>query len=368
MGVKLDIDLVAAARPNFIKIAPLFHALARESWCDVRLIHTGQHYDENMSAAFFTDFALPKPDLHLGIGSGTHAEQTGRTLMAYERICLEHRPDWAIVVGDVNATLACSLAATKIGIRVGHVEAGLRSRDRSMPEEVNRILTDAVADVLWTPSDDAGDNLRSEGIPEERIDFVGNIMIDTLEFMRPRIEVSRVREGLGLVAGGYAVVTLHRPSNVDDPAQLSMLVDALVRISAELPLVFPVHPRTRARLDEAALWRRLDACVGIRLVEPLGYVSFMNILTGAALAITDSGGMQEETTYLGIPCLTIRTTTERPITLTQGTNRLVRGDQLRDAVDAVLAKATRSTALHRPPALWDGRAAARIVDSLRRRM
>lgn len=367
MGANLNIDLIAAARPNFIKVAPLFHALSRQSWCTTRLIHTGQHYDENMSAAFFADFSLPKPHVHLGVGSGTHAEQTGRTLIAYESVCLDRRPDWTIVVGDVNATLACSLAATKIGVPVGHVEAGLRSRDRTMPEEINRIVTDAVADLLWTPSQDADENLRAEGIPEERIDFVGNVMIDTLEFMRSRIEAAGIREGLGLAAGDYAVVTLHRPANVDDPAQLSMLVDTLVRVSAELPLVFPVHPRTRARLESAGLFERLDSCVGIRLIEPQGYVNFMNLVIGAALVITDSGGMQEETTYLGIPCLTLRDTTERPITLTHGTSRLVRGEQLFDAVHKALSAMARASEPKEPPPLWDGHAAERIVDSLKRR-
>ncbi|MGN8199931.1 non-hydrolyzing UDP-N-acetylglucosamine 2-epimerase [Salinisphaera sp. RV14] len=364
MVAKLGIDLVAAARPNFIKMAPLFNALSRESWCSTRLIHTGQHYDDNMSAAFFADFMLPEPDVHLGIGSGTHAEQTGRTLMAYESVCLEHRPDWVIVVGDVNATLACSLAATKIGVRVGHVEAGLRSGDRSMPEEINRILTDAVADLLWTPSADANENLRLEGIPGERVEFVGNVMIDTFELMRSRIEADRTCDELGLAAGNYAVVTLHRPSNVDDPATLATLVDRLIRISADLPLVFPVHPRTRSRLVENGLWRRLDACAGISLIEPQGYVRFMNLLLRAALAITDSGGMQEETTYLGIPCLTLRDTTERPITLSEGTNRLVCGEELFDAVRGAMRMSGDRPRVSLP--LWDGHAAERIVDSLKR--
>ncbi|AWN14315.1 non-hydrolyzing UDP-N-acetylglucosamine 2-epimerase [Salinisphaera sp. LB1] len=367
MGAVLKIDLIAAARPNFMKVAPVYHALRRQMRCDLRLVHSGQHYDANMSQTFFQDLALPDPDINLGVGSGTHAEQTGRTLMAYERLCIDRRPDWTIVVGDVNATLACALAATKMGIRVGHVESGLRSRDRSMPEEVNRVLTDAVADLLWTPSSDANENLRSEGIPEARIDFVGNVMIDTFEFMRPRIEAASTRADQGLVFGSYAVVTLHRPSNVDDPARLATLVNTLGRISADLPIVFPVHPRTRARLEGAGLLSRLRACAGIRLLEPQGYVSFMNLLTGAAIAITDSGGMQEETTYLSIPCLTIRDTTERPVTLTQGTNQLVRAEQLLDAVHAASFAADESwrAAQKRPP-LWDGHAAERIVESLKR--
>ncbi|WP_349256929.1 non-hydrolyzing UDP-N-acetylglucosamine 2-epimerase [Salinisphaera sp.] len=354
-----------AARPNFMKAAPIHRVLSHASWCDLRLVHTGQHYDQNMSGAFLADLGIPAPDLHLGIGGGSHAEQTGRTLMAYEKACIDERPDWTVVVGDVNATLACSLAATKLGICVGHVEAGLRSRDREMPEEINRIVTDAIADLLWTPSADANENLRAEGIPEARVDFVGNVMIDTFEFMRARIEGANARELLGLAVGGYAVVTLHRPSNVDDPTRLSALVDTLVRLSTDLPLVFPIHPRTRARLERAELLERLDRCAGVHVIEPQGYVNFMNLLTGAAIAITDSGGMQEETTYLGIPCLTVRDTTERPITLTQGTNQLVRTEQLADAAHSALASTSAGEKRHVAPPLWDGRAAERIVASLR---
>lgn len=364
----LKIDLIAAARPNFMKVAPLHRILRSCDDVDVRLVHTGQHYDENMSQAFFRDFSLPEPDLNLGIGSGTHAEQTGRTLIAYERACIDRRPDWVIVVGDVNATLACSLAASKIGIRVGHVEAGLRSRDRGMPEEINRILTDAIADVLWTPSQDASDNLRSEGIPDERIELVGNVMIDTFEFMRTRIESAHTRQALSLVSGDYAVVTLHRPSNVDDPSKLATLVESLIHLSVDVPLVFPVHPRTRRRLEQAGLWQALDAEAGIRLIDPQGYIDFMNLLTGAVLAITDSGGMQEETSYLGIPCLTVRDNTERPVTLTHGTNRLVRVGGLIDAVRGALAQGGGGEADHQPPPLWDGRAAQRIVHTLRQRL
>lgn len=362
------VDLIVAARPNFMKAAPLHRALSQCDWCDVRLVHTGQHYDANMSGLFLQELEMPEPDLHLGIGGGSHAEQTGYTLIEYEKVCLQSRPDWVLVVGDVNATLACSLAATKLGVRIGHIEAGLRSRDRGMPEEINRILTDAVADLLWTPSSDADDNLRSEGIPEGRIDRVGNVMIDTFEFMRSRIETARMRDELGLVTARYAMVTLHRPSNVDDPVQLTRLIEALIQLSTDIPLVFPVHPRTRARLTATGLLDRLESAAAIRIIEPQGYINFMNLLTGAALTITDSGGMQEETSYLGIPCLTVRDTTERPITITRGTNRLVRGDQLVDAVWETLACSNGQRQRHQAPPLWDGHTADRIAASLRRRI
>jgi UDP-N-acetylglucosamine 2-epimerase (non-hydrolysing) len=357
-----SIHLIAAARPNFMKVAPLFHALRREAWCNVVLIHTGQHYDANMSDAFFRDLGLPQADYHLGVGSGTHAEQTGGVMIAYERLCLNAPADWIIVVGDVNSTLACALVGAKLGIKVAHLEAGLRSRDRRMPEEINRLVTDALADLLWTPSPDADANLRAEGIAPERIERVGNIMIDSYELMRPVIESRRTRERFGLTCRGYGVVTLHRPSNVDDESMLRRLVNELCTVGSELPLVFPAHPRTLQRLISFALLPVLEAIPGIKVVEPMGYTDFMSLVNEAKLVITDSGGVQEETTYLGIPCLTLRDTTERPITVFEGTNQLVQVAALAHTVRSVVASGEKKA---RIPALWDGHTAERVVESLR---
>ncbi len=362
---ELKIDLIAAARPNFMKVAPLYHALHAEPWCHLRLVHTGQHYDANMSEAFFRDLGLPSPDLHLGVGSGSHAAQTAGVMLAYEQACEAERPDLIVVVGDVNSTVACALVGAKLWIPVAHLEAGLRSRDRRMPEEINRLVTDTLADILWTPSPDGDENLAAEGVPADKVTNVGNIMIDSYELMRERVQASGERERLGLGERGYAVVTLHRPSNVDEREPLGALVSQLTGVAAKLPLVFPVHPRTRKNLEAFDLWDKLAEAPGVTLTEPLGYVDFMNLVCGARLVVTDSGGIQEETTYLDIPCLTLRTTTERPITLTQGTNQLVKTADLGATVDAILAGHGHHG---RKPALWDGHTAARVVADIRRRL
>lgn len=358
------IHLVAAARPNFMKIAPLYHALRKQDWCRPMIVHTGQHYDPNMSDAFFRDLRMPAPDFHLEVGSGTHAEQTGGVMIAYEKICLNSRPDWIVVVGDVNSTAACAMVGAKLQIPVIHLEAGLRSGDRRMPEEINRLVTDAIADVLWTPSLDADANLVREGVAPEKIDLVGNIMIDSYEMLRSQIEADETRVRLRLEPGNYGVVTLHRPSNVDQPDSLGFLVERLLAVSIRLPLVFAVHPRTRRRLEEFGLWSRMAACARITTTEPLGYIQFMNLVSGCRVAITDSGGVQEETTYLGIPCITLRENTERPVTVLEGTNRLAQPEDLETAViDAVEGRWTTG----RRPQFWDGHTAERCVEALHRR-
>lgn len=359
---KVNIHLVAAARPNFMKIAPLYHALKNEDWCELVLVHTGQHYDPNMSDAFFTDLNLPDPDYNLGVGSGTHAEQTAGVMIAHEGICLEHRPDVVVVVGDVNSTLACSLVAAKLCIPLAHLEAGLRSGDRKMPEEINRILTDAISDILWTPSPDADENLKAEGIPDARIVRVGNIMIDAFELLRHEIEKQNTTSRFGLRPGEYGVATLHRPSNVDEPRMLERIVDELCTAAQIVPIIFAVHPRTRSNLIRDGLMGRLLATPGLQLSEPLSYIEFMGLVTAAQFVITDSGGIQEETTYLSIPCLTLRDSTERPITVTQGTNKLSQWDSLVNDVEEVVAGKLRKGTR---PEYWDGQTAIRVARSIK---
>lgn len=359
---KMLVHLIAAARPNFMKIAPLYHALKQETWSDPIIVHTGQHYDLNMSDTFFRDLNLPEPQIHLGIGSGTHAEQTGRVMIAYEKVLKDNHPDLVIVVGDVNSTMACTLAGVKLCIKVAHLEAGLRSFDRTMPEEINRIVTDALADILWTPSPDADKNLLKEGILNEKIHRVGNIMIDSLEMMRKSIESFAVYKDLGLDSANYGLVTLHRPSNVDNGSILENICEKLLRISEKLPLLFPVHPRTLKSLQEHGFIKALDKAKGIHITEPLSYIPFMNLVFNCRLVITDSGGLQEETTYLGIPCLTMRPNTERPVTVFQGTNQLCTVESLEGKVEKILMKKSRK---FRGIEFWDGKTASRVVTSIK---
>ena len=362
----LKVINVVGARPNFMKVAPVVEAMRRRGgeFAPV-VLHTGQHYDARMSDDFFRDLGLPDPEVHLGVGSGSHAQQTAAVMQRFEPVVLEQRPDWVVVVGDVNSTLACALVCSKLGIPVAHVEAGLRSRDRTMPEEINRLLTDQLSDLLLTPSADADRNLASEGIPPERIRLVGNVMIDSLLKHLALAEDSDVRERLAVGGSDYAVVTLHRPSNVDDPRTLRRILSALSRVSRRLPVVFPVHPRTRRRLEEFGLNVEEGSRGDVRLTEPLGYLDFLRLYSGARLVLTDSGGIQEETTALGIPCLTLRENTERPVTVELGTNRVVGNDEERivSEAESALSRDVRAEAPRVPP-LWDGRAADRVLDAL----
>ena len=359
------VHLIAAARPNFMKIAPLYHAMAATDGCQPLLIHTGQHYDANMSDAFFQDLNMPKPDFHLNVGSGSHAEQTGGVMIAYEAIANEHRPDWIVVVGDVNSTVACALVGAKLWIPVAHLEAGLRSGDMRMPEEVNRVVTDRLASLLWTPSIDGNENLKLEGVDDSKIDLVGNIMIDSFEMMRSQIESDGTAKALGLEPHKFAVLTMHRPSNVDSCDVLTEIVNQIVNVSKECQLVFPVHPRTRQKLTEFDLLGQLESADNVMVIEPQGYIQFMNLVTQSKLVITDSGGIQEETTYLDIPCLTLRENTERPITITHGTNQLIQPDVLEQSVKKVLSGDWKKGQC---PPLWDGATAQRVVESLYKRL
>jgi UDP-N-acetylglucosamine 2-epimerase (non-hydrolysing) len=361
----LKVINVVGARPNFMKVAPIVEAMKRrERQFTPLVVHTGQHYDAAMSDAFFRDLDLPQPDVHLGVGSTSHAAQTAAIMERFEPVVLREKPDWVLVVGDVNSTLACALVCVKLGVKVAHVEAGLRSRDRTMPEEINRLLTDQIADLLFTPSADADENLRAEGIPLERIRLVGNIMIDSLLKYLPLASKSKTKEDLRVAGEDYAVLTLHRPSNVDEPNTFGRILDALEKIGDRLPIIFPVHPRTLKMIDELRLTKRVSRATGLRLTDPLGYLDFLSLYSGARLVLTDSGGIQEETTVLGIPCLTLRESTERPITVTMGTNTIVGTDPAK-IIAAALAALDETERQPVSIPLWDGHTAERIVDALR---
>ncbi len=351
---------VVGARPNFMKLAPCHRALGARGDSDQIVVHTGQHYDDAMSDSFFRDLEIPPPDINLEVGSASHAVQTARIMERFEPVVLEHRPDWVLVYGDVNSTAAAALVCAKLGVRLAHVEAGLRSGDRSMPEEINRLVTDRLADLLLTPSTDADDNLRREGIEHDKIVFVGNVMVDTLLHGLARAREARMLEQVDVQRGAYALVTLHRPSNVDSPDRLTAIASALGRIAQAMPVVFPIHPRTRSRLTA----RDRSALGEVRLLDPLPYHAMLDLTAGARIVITDSGGLQEETTALGIPCLTVRENTERPVTITEGTNRLAADPE----EFARLALEIRPNGKGRRPAGWDGKAAERIALTLASRV
>lgn len=355
------IILVVGARPNFMKIAPIYAELQSRGQ-ELILLHTGQHYDDNMSKVFFDDLGMPKPDIYMGIGSGSHAYQTGTVMIEFEKICQEKDPSMVVVVGDVNSTVACTIVCAKMGIPCAHVEAGLRSFDRAMPEEINRILTDSVADLLLTPSPDGDEHLRAEGIAEERIIRVGNVMIDSLYSNLTRAESSSIQDDLGL-EDHYSILTLHRPSNVDDEEIFAGIISALEVIGQEIQIVFPMHPRTEKMAKQFSLYERIASIPKIKITGPVGYLDFVALMSNSKLVLTDSGGLQEETTALGIPCITLRENTERPITVTEGTNTIV-------GCDSELIKSTALDALTtggksgRIPDMWDGKTAHRIADVL----
>lgn len=363
----IEVLLVASARPNFMKIAPILKEIKKQKKrVRAKLLHTGQHYDYEMSKIFFDELGIPEPDFHLGVGSGTHAAQTAKVMMEFENVLQKERPDWVVVVGDVNPTMACTIVANKMGVKVAHVEAGLRSYDRNMPEEINRVLTDSIADLLLTPSIGGNMNLIKEGIPEKKIRFVGNIMIDTLFSMRKRSAESTILTKLGVQKKGYALVTLHRPSNVDQKDTLSNFVSILKKASSKLPIIWPVHPRSQNRAKEFGLWKTLNEVDNLFLLEPVGYLDNVNLMNNARFVLTDSGGIQEETTALGVPCLTARENTERPITISEGTNKLVgtNADIIIKEIKKYLQNGARGKEKISKPLYWDGHTASRIVDAI----
>lgn len=349
---------VVGARPNFMKIAPLYKALKKYPDIDHKICHTGQHYDEKMSKVFFVDLDLPHPDFYLGVGAGTMTEQTAGIMIEFEKVIVAERPDLVIVVGDVTSTIACSLVAQRHGVPKAHIESGLRSDDRTMPEEINRILTDAIADLLFVTEESGRENLLNEGVPKEKIFFVGNTMIDSLVHYQTAADRSTVLEQLKILRGGYALVTLHRPRNVDSAAELQKIVGMLNTLSEKVAIVFPIHPRTKKNLEQSQLLPTISR--NVIITEPIGYIDFLSLMKNAKVIITDSGGIQEETTYLGVQCVTARDNTERPVTVTKGTNHLAGTDwsAVERAVDNILSGNTKQGAI---PDLWDGNAAGRIA-------
>ena len=360
----IKICLIAGARPNFMKIAPLMREMRTYPEIQPFLVHTGQHYDQKMSKLFFEELQIPKPDIDLGVGSASHASQTAQIMIAFEQILLQERPDLVVVVGDVNSTIGCALPAVKLQVPVAHVEAGLRSFDKSMPEEINRILTDAISDYLFVTELSGKANLLREGISEDTIYFVGNVMIDTLLANKARAEQSVILDTLGLEEREYALLTLHRPSNVDVRQTFLRIVDALEEIQKKHTIIFPVHPRTQRRIQEFGFQQRVESMPNLHIIEPLGYLDFLKLMAKSAFVLTDSGGIQEETTILSVPCITLRENTERPITMTEGTNILVGTDTGRiiEASSTVLSRHVHTSNM---PQLWDGHAAQRIVTILR---
>jgi UDP-N-acetylglucosamine 2-epimerase (non-hydrolysing) len=360
-GDGMKIINVVGARPNFMKIAPIVREMDKYEYLEHILLHTGQHYDDAMSKVFFEDLALPKPDIDLGVGSGSHAVQTAKVMVEFETVVNERKPDLVVVVGDVNSTLACSLVAVKLGVPVAHVEAGLRSFDRSMPEEINRIVTDALSDLLFTTELSANHNLEREGIQKEKIHFVGNVMIDTLLYCTNKVQESSIIDTLNLISGEFALLTLHRPSNVDVKETFEKVISALEKIQKQIQIIFPMHPRTKARISEFGMAEKFERMTNFVVTEPLGYLDFLNLESNCKFVLTDSGGLQEETTVLGIPCLTLRENTERPVTITEGTNILVGTDpeKIIEESTKILSGKGKSG---RIPKFWDGKAAERIVE------
>ena len=368
----LKLILVAGARPNFMKIAPLMHALKNHKTIQAILVHTGQHYDVKMSGQFFEELNIPTPDINLEVGSASHAVQTARIMEGFEKVCLEEKPDYVLVVGDVNSTAACTLVASKLGIKTIHYEAGLRSNDRTMPEEINRLVTDAISDVFITTSIDADENLLKENIPAEKIHMLGNLMIDSLVANLPKAQsteltfgllngVNTIKLGTDFKQGQYGVLTFHRPGNVDEKESLTRLVQLWGQISENIPLVFPVHPRTYKNILSFGLQTIIDKYPNLYFIEPLGYLQFIHLVSKSAFALTDSGGIQEETTFLNIPCLTVRPNTERPVTVWEGSNKLIKLEEIVDEVQLILdGKGKHGTT----PKFWDGKTAERIVNTI----